>query len=221
MIQEEKKSGFVAGTLVHTDKGLVPIEQIKVGDMVLSKPENEAEGKLVYQPITETHQFQNKTLLFLRIGVNKDDADQTSVSGVIASRNHLFWVINYGWKSTDLLRMGDIVSLENGLTATVFEWGVILATDTSNVGWMPSFYEIHGFHEDGILIDLRNNLINNDFSNCESNTVYGSVAMQYRFRPVEESLFYSKVYNLVIESTHTYFVGEQGFWVHSTSTNIS
>lgn len=30
-------SGFVAGTLVHTDKGLVPIEQIKVGDMVLSK----------------------------------------------------------------------------------------------------------------------------------------------------------------------------------------
>lgn len=30
---------FIAGTLVHTDKGLVPIEQIKVGDMVLSQPE--------------------------------------------------------------------------------------------------------------------------------------------------------------------------------------
>lgn len=32
--------GFVAGTLVHTDKGLVPIEQIRVGDLVLSKHEN-------------------------------------------------------------------------------------------------------------------------------------------------------------------------------------
>lgn len=31
--------GFVAGTLVHTDKGLVPIQNIKVGDMVLSSPE--------------------------------------------------------------------------------------------------------------------------------------------------------------------------------------
>ena len=25
-------SGFVAGTLIHTDKGLVPIQDIKVGD---------------------------------------------------------------------------------------------------------------------------------------------------------------------------------------------
>lgn len=31
--------GFVAGTLVHTDKGLVPIQDIKVGDMVLSRTE--------------------------------------------------------------------------------------------------------------------------------------------------------------------------------------
>lgn len=30
---------FIAGTPVHTDKGLVPIEQIKVGDLVLSQPE--------------------------------------------------------------------------------------------------------------------------------------------------------------------------------------
>ena len=32
------KSGFTAGTLVHTDKGLVPIDQLKIGDKVLSKP---------------------------------------------------------------------------------------------------------------------------------------------------------------------------------------
>jgi hypothetical protein len=32
-------TGFVAGTLVHTEKGLVPIQEIKVGDMVLSRLE--------------------------------------------------------------------------------------------------------------------------------------------------------------------------------------
>ena len=31
---------FVAGTLVHTKEGPKPIEQIKVGDWVLSRPEN-------------------------------------------------------------------------------------------------------------------------------------------------------------------------------------
>lgn len=30
-------TGFVAGILVHTDKGLVPIQEIKVGDWVLSR----------------------------------------------------------------------------------------------------------------------------------------------------------------------------------------
>lgn len=29
-------SGFVAGTLVHTDKGLIPIQNLKIGDLVLS-----------------------------------------------------------------------------------------------------------------------------------------------------------------------------------------
>jgi hypothetical protein len=43
-------SGFVAGTLVHTDKGLVPIEQLKVGDMVLSKHES-GEGEQAYKPV--------------------------------------------------------------------------------------------------------------------------------------------------------------------------
>lgn len=43
-IQEPTKdaniNGFVVGTLVHTDKGLVPINKIKVSDRVLSRDEN-------------------------------------------------------------------------------------------------------------------------------------------------------------------------------------
>lgn len=44
---------FVAGTLIHTDKGLVPIEQLKVGDMVLSKHESNT-GEQAYKRVVRT-----------------------------------------------------------------------------------------------------------------------------------------------------------------------
>ncbi|MBL0231797.1 MAG: Hint domain-containing protein [Moraxellaceae bacterium] len=52
-------SGFVAGTLVHTDKGLVPIEQLKVGDMVLSKHES-GEGEQAYKRVVKTFKSAEK-----------------------------------------------------------------------------------------------------------------------------------------------------------------
>jgi len=45
---------FVGGTLVHTDRGLVPIKDINVGDMVLSRDQNNPEGELVYKPVLRT-----------------------------------------------------------------------------------------------------------------------------------------------------------------------
>ncbi len=49
---ESATGGFVAGTLVHTERGLVPIEQIQVGDMVLSQPE--IKGELAYRNVLNT-----------------------------------------------------------------------------------------------------------------------------------------------------------------------
>lgn len=50
---------FVAGTLVHTKEGLGPIEQIKVGDYVLSKPE-EGGGETAYKRVVNTFEFEDK-----------------------------------------------------------------------------------------------------------------------------------------------------------------
>lgn len=52
--------GFVAGTLIHTDKGLVPIEQIKVGDMVLSMPENGRPEEKAYKRVIGTFKSDDK-----------------------------------------------------------------------------------------------------------------------------------------------------------------
>ncbi len=59
---ETQKDGacFVAGTLVHTNRGLVQIQNIKVGDKVLSRDENNPNGELVYKPVTSTFESPEK-----------------------------------------------------------------------------------------------------------------------------------------------------------------
>ena len=52
MNNSKNNSGFVAGTLIHTQTGLKPIEQIQVGDFVLSKSENSSEQ--AYKRVTQT-----------------------------------------------------------------------------------------------------------------------------------------------------------------------
>ncbi|MDR2637713.1 MAG: hypothetical protein LBB55_05185 [Zoogloeaceae bacterium] len=66
-----KPGCFVAGTLVHTREGLKPIEEIKVGDYVLSKPEN-GEGELSYQPVTRTYEFDNRELYYVVWSARKE-----------------------------------------------------------------------------------------------------------------------------------------------------
>ena len=59
-------SGFAKGTLVRTDKGRIPIQDIKVGDMVLSTPED-GTGEVSYQPVTKTFVHDNKALWSLNL----------------------------------------------------------------------------------------------------------------------------------------------------------
>jgi hypothetical protein len=54
---------FSAGTLVHTKEGLMPIEKIRVGDLVLSKPENPADGgELAYKRVLKTFVHEDKAI---------------------------------------------------------------------------------------------------------------------------------------------------------------
>lgn len=71
-------AGFVAGTLVHTDKGLVPIQELKIGDKVLSKDES-GEGELVYKPVIRTIKSATKQKII------------SPVEGVYCTDNHPFW----------------------------------------------------------------------------------------------------------------------------------
>ena len=57
-------TGFVAGTLIHTDKGLVPIEQLEIGDMVLSRDEHNPDGELAYKRVLNTFVSSSQQKIF-------------------------------------------------------------------------------------------------------------------------------------------------------------
>ena len=75
---------FVAGTLVHTDKGLVPIQDIKVGDLVLSKPED-GSGQVEYKSVLSTLKSTSKRKLF-KVEYFNEAVQQRGETG----RNYLF-----------------------------------------------------------------------------------------------------------------------------------
>ena len=80
---------FVAGTLVHTKEGLRPIEEINVGDYVLSKPENG--GELAYKRVTKSFVRENSELFGMEFAVDIGNGYENQVS-LVTTAEHPFWV---------------------------------------------------------------------------------------------------------------------------------
>ena len=107
---------FVAGTLVHTKEGLRPIEQIKVGDLVLSKPES-GQGEQSYQPVTKTFSYENRELYLVGMTeldrvtgkVLRYETEYFAVSG-----SHPIWVEYYSQLDSKL--DGDKLVFETTIT---------------------------------------------------------------------------------------------------------
>lgn len=135
---------FAAGTLVHTDQGLVPIQDIKVGDMVLAKPES-GEGETSYKPVLNTFVHENKELWLFEAVKHWNNKDingkrinselhrfTSEKSEFIVTPNHSVWVVGKGrmgnlnldeiisypqpqWKRVDQLLQHEIVVNKDGV----------------------------------------------------------------------------------------------------------
>ena len=98
---------FKEGTLVATEDGLKPIENIEVGDKVLAY--DEATGEKAYKPVVRL--FRNETLEWYHIFVNNEE--------LVCTGGHPFFVKDKGFVSAKDLLVGDILRLSNGVLIPV------------------------------------------------------------------------------------------------------
>ena len=93
---------FVAGTLVCTVAGEIPIEDIAVGDYVLA--ENPDTGEIDYKPVLETYEHDTYDVVYLTI----DGEEFTTTEG------HPFYTLERGFVKAGELKYSDTLVDDNG-----------------------------------------------------------------------------------------------------------
>jgi hypothetical protein len=99
---------FAPGTLVHTDKGLLPIENIHVGMKVLSQPEDG--GERAYRQVINAVAHLDQQVFAVQIKVE----GAAALTTIIATGNHPIWVEaplveEKHWLAAECLRPGLVV----------------------------------------------------------------------------------------------------------------
>ncbi|MCG8465443.1 MAG: hypothetical protein MI750_11400 [Xanthomonadales bacterium] len=124
---------FVAGTLVLTYEGLVPIEELEVGDIVASR--SEKNGFTSWRPITQLFRFEERPTLTLTLMNSEGEFDE-----FVVTHEHPFWVESAGWVEASSLEVGAlVVALEEE------QWTV--AARTENPGFPSTYnFEVEDFH---------------------------------------------------------------------------
>ncbi|KPL66749.1 hypothetical protein SZ64_00705 [Erythrobacter sp. SG61-1L] len=92
---------FVAGTLVATASGALPIEDLRVGDLVYSRNDRDVNGAVSERKIIERYRFENKDVIEI-VFQGEKGAEET----IIATKEHPFYVVGSGWVATGDLTIG-------------------------------------------------------------------------------------------------------------------
>lgn len=192
----EMSVGFVAGTLVHTESGLVPIEQLEVGDMVWSKPPGG--GKIAAKRVIAKQSFEDKKTWLLEYFT----PDTSFTRHLVGSAGPSFFVDEATWREPNDVEPGHMIQLIDEGSAGVYRLRWIFGTDTPNIGWTgddPGAL--------GPLIDLSEGKVH---VNKIEDDVYDPSTR-------DNGYFMRQVFSIEVEDFDTYFVGDAGVWVRERS----
>lgn len=201
--------GFAAGTLIHTQQGLCPIGQVRVGDWVLSQPEAKDGSTPAYKQVVNTFAFEDKEVFLVRCYRSEGGGtDQFIVTG-----NHPFWVKGIGWTRADQLGVGCAIELEDGNEALTLCATQVYRTVQPGIGWVRGAWGFVANDGSGDQVDMRDGAI----------TIGIQEAANWEFLDDDGSYapFHARVFNLEIDDFHTYYVGAEGIWVHSANCGYS
>lgn len=207
--------GFIAGTLVHTKEGLRPIEQISIGDWVLSKSLND-DDYVEYKKVirVETRQspinyftYQAKTL-----------AGEEAQGTLIVTPQHLVWSGIGSWREFgNLTKMSSNTRLhgDNVLEAFSLRTLKLYLSANPSVAWLPCYDMLDAL---GTFFDLQNFVfIQNHETNTRKEEFFGLDLGRPRKRPQPKDLYQATVYDLCVEDYQTCCVGNPGIWVAASA----
>lgn len=249
MIQKENQFGFVAGTLVHTDKGLVPIQDIKVGDLVLSSPEQSDGSLREYKRVVNTFRAESEDVWQLGLLCYKslDTSDDLQVikEFVYLAKKHPVYLADSAEfrpnKSKQWVIASDLIPDERILLITNEGDGKF------DVASIKPVYQIDidkGFcYEQDAWSDFHSFVKFNKAESYETIGYWNDEPYDYEvsrgnFRVFDYAIDKSlqnlmgeninalkilkiPMFNLEVDDYSTYFVGELGLRVHDASLNIS
>ena len=98
---------FIAGTLVETEEGLRPIEEVEVGDFVLSR--DEETGEIDLREVVRV--FVTPDTPILELELENEDGE---IEEIGTTAEHPFWVKEKGWVFAGKLLAGNEIFTSNG-----------------------------------------------------------------------------------------------------------
>jgi hypothetical protein len=108
---------FVAGTPVMTVRGLVPIEEIRAGDIVFARDEHGRDQTIHRRRVLETYQFRDKATLSLHL------AAHTGNTTITTTPLHPFAVEdsagNVVWTAAEDLKLGDAIIVKDAASPAI------------------------------------------------------------------------------------------------------
>lgn len=227
---------FPAGTRITTDKGLVRIEDIKVGDKVLSKSES-GFGAQEFKPVVRTVKYEHKELWQLTYCIIPADVDSSSITtksiknlsrrgkvfGISATPNHPFWVKDIGWTALDTLQFGQLIEMkDSGTLAFVVMIRPVYQTTESDVAAIPSIRNVLDANARGFEINDEDHYDFKKYKNSgseilnEQNSASPLLIEGYKPIHVLKETFLTTVYNFEVADHHTYYIFDD-LWVHNTN----
>ena len=157
---------FIAGTLVATKNGLVPIEDIEPGDLVWAT--DVETGETALKEVVQL--FRNETEEWVHITVNGEK--------ITCTPEHPFYVPQKGWTSAVDLRAGDILVMLNGEYVVVEQVQHELL-ETSETTYN---FEVEDFHT--YYVGINNVFTHNA---CGDNGIYEDASYHTTGNPVKSA----------------------------------
>ena len=187
---------LAAGTRIHTDTGLVAVEALTTGSLVLSANESDSDDSPQYRRVI-------RTLVYREVPLRQVSylLEGRTIGSCVAD-NLPFWTREAGWVRAESLNPPDLeLVLKDGRAVRCVENEAIRMTNKPAHGWVANFGGSHL----GTELDLTGQM--------------EVVASNVRWKRPKESSADSRLkvaaYGIEVEDNAPYFIGRAGILVRS------